>query len=88
MKISSNYVLRKIAGDVLLVPVGGIDTDAKGMLLLNELSLFVYESIQKGQTQEEILSRILDEYDVDAAHAAADLAEILSRFQELGVTDR
>ena len=66
MQISKNYVLRTIAGDNLLVPLGGSSTETKGMVLLNEMSLFVYESIQKGQTEDEILSRILDEYDVEA----------------------
>ena len=47
MQISKNYVLRTIAGDNLLVPLGGSSTETKGMILLNEMSLFVYESIQK-----------------------------------------
>lgn len=85
MQISKNYVLRTIAGDNLSVPLGGSSTETKGMILLNELSLFVYESIQKGQTEEEILSRILDEYDVEIPQAAADLGEIISEFTKLGI---
>lgn len=53
MQISKNYVLRTIAGDNLLVPLGGSSTETKGMILLNEMSLFVYESIQKGQTEDK-----------------------------------
>ena len=87
MQISKNYVIRKIPGDNLLVPIGGRSTETKGMILLNEMSLFVYESIQKGQTEEEILSRILDEYDVDASQAAADLGEIISEFTKLGIIE-
>ncbi len=55
------------------------------MILLNEMSLFIYESIQKGQTEDEILSRILDEYDVEIPQAAADLGEIISEFTKLGI---
>ena len=83
MQISKNYVLRTIAGDNLLVPLGGSSTETKGMILLNELSLFVYESIQKGQTEEEILSHILD--DVESPQAAADLGETISEFTKLGI---
>ena len=67
------------------MPLGGSSTETKGMILLNELSLFVYESIQKGQTEDEILSRILDEYDVEIPQAAADLGEIISEFMKLGI---
>lgn len=67
------------------MPLGGGSTETKGMILLNELSLFVYESIQKEQTEEEILSRILDEYDVEIPQAAADLGEIISEFTKLGI---
>lgn len=88
MQISKNYVLRTIAGDNLLVPLGGSSTETKGMILLkNEMSLFVYESIQKGQTEDEILSRILDEYDVEIPQAAADLGEIISEFTKLGIIE-
>lgn len=65
--------------------MGGSSTETKGMILLNEMSLFVYESIQKGQTEDEILSRILDEYDVEIPQAAADLGEIISEFTKLGI---
>lgn len=65
--------------------MGGSSTETKGMILLNEISLFVYESIQKGQTEDEILSRILDEYDVEIPQAAADLGEIISEFTKLGI---
>ena len=67
MQISKNYVLRTIAGDNLLVPLGGSSTE------------------KKGQTEEEILSRILDEYDVEIPQAAADLGEIISEFTKLGI---
>lgn len=67
------------------MPLGGSSTETKGMILLNEMSLFVYESIQKGQTEDEILSRILDEYDVEIPQAAADLGEIISEFTKLGI---
>lgn len=69
------------------MPLGGSSTETKGMILLNEMSLFVYESIQKGQTEEEILSRILDEYDVGLPQAAADLGEIISEFTKLGIIE-
>lgn len=67
------------------MPLGGSSTETKGMILLNEMSLFIYESIQKGQTEDEILSRILDEYDVEIPQAAADLGEIISEFTKLGI---
>ena len=70
-----------------MVPLGGSSTETKGMILLNEMSLFVYESIQKGQTEDEILSRILDEYDVEIPQAAADLVEIISEFTKLGIIE-
>ena len=87
MQISRNYVLRTIAGDILLVPLGGSSTETKGMILLNEMSLFVYESIRNGQTEEQILSHILDEYDVEASQAAADLSEIIAEFTKLGIIE-
>ena len=45
--------------------------------------------LEDGQemSAEEILSRILDEYDVDASQAAADLGEIIFEFTKLGIIE-
>ena len=37
MKISSNYVIREIAGDYIIVPIGQAVFDFQGLITVNEI---------------------------------------------------
>lgn len=86
MKLSNKFVLREIAGDFMLVPVG--QTQLQGMLLLNPLSMLIYRLLQNGEEPEEILHRIVAEYDVEQAQARDDLQKTLAQMLELGIIEQ
>ena len=85
MKISEKFVLREIAGDSLLIPLDG--RGESGMVLLDQLSRLIYESIREGKEDDEILGRILSEYEVDKAEARKDIAETIDRMREIGIIE-
>ena len=47
MKTSSNFVLRRVAGECMLMPAGDNISTFRGVLLMNELSAFVIVSKPK-----------------------------------------
>lgn len=83
MKLSNKFVLREIAGDSILIPIG--QTDIQGMLLLNPVSMLIYQGLQNGNEPEEILQQIITEYDVEKTQAQDNLKETLAQMQELGI---
>mgnify|MGYP002674544147 FL=1 len=83
MKLSNKFVLREIAGDSILIPIG--QTDVQGMLLLNPVSMLIYQGLQNGNEPEEILQQIITEYDVEKTQAQDNLKETLAQMQELGI---
>lgn len=85
MKISDRFVLREIAGDSLLIPLG--QTHIQGMLLLNPVSMLIYQELQKGKDPEEILGRILAEYDIEKIQAKEHLRDTLAQMRELGILE-
>ena len=85
MKLSNKFVLREIAGDSILIPVG--KTDMQGMLLLNPVSMLIYQELQSGKEEGEILERIVAEYDVEEVQAQDDLKEALEQMQKLGIVE-
>lgn len=85
MKVSNKFVLREIAGDAILIPVE--QTETQGMLLLNPVSMLIYQELQNGKETEEILRRIVTEYDVAEAQAQEHLQETLMQMQKLGVIE-
>ena len=87
MKIKDGFLLREIAETHVVVPVGERVIEFKGLMILNEHGLFVWNMLQDEHTFDEILSSILDEYDIDADTAKADLDEFLARVRKSGALE-
>ena len=82
MKIKNEYIMRNIAGDDVLVPIGKTVTDFNGLIILNEMAKFIWEKMIEVESEEELLNCILDEYEVEKYVAKADLDEFLNILKE------
>ena len=82
MKIRSNFILKKIAGNYAVVPVRQRAIDFSGIIKLSESGALLWELLEKGAERDELIARMLDEYDVDEATAAADVDKFISRLSE------
>ena len=78
MEIKKELIKREIAGDCILVPVGKSTLDSNGLFALNELAAFIWDILPDVTSEEEIVSKVLDEYDVDRETAAGDVAEFMA----------
>lgn len=85
MKIKLDFVLREIAGDILLVPAGKTALDLNGMLTLNEVGADIWKMLPEVETEEEIVARILQDYDAEPAQVRKDVSEFLERLRELEI---
>ena len=85
MVIKKELIRRDIAGDTILVPVGKTVYDSNGLFVLNELGAFIWDMLPQAETEEDILSAILKEYEVTPDEAAADLAEFLNKLREMEI---
>ena len=64
MKILSGYMLREVGGESIVVPVGSRTVDLRGIIKLNDTAAFLWEKLQDKCTRQELVSAMLDEYDV------------------------
>jgi len=87
VKIKDGFLLREIAETHVVVPVGERVIEFKGLMILNEHGLFVWNMLQNDHTFGEVLASILDEYDIDADTAKADLEEFLARVRKNGALE-
>ena len=85
MKARGGFILRYIAGEYLLAPVGENIKTFDGVAVMNELSAFLWERLQKDVSRQELLNAILEEYDVDAETCERDLDAVLKDMLEMGV---
>ena len=85
MKLKLEFVLRDIAGDLLLVPAGKTALDLNGMLTLNEVGAEIWKVLPEVETEEEIVTRLLQDYEVEESVLRADVSEFLSALRSLGI---
>lgn len=85
MKIKKELVKRDIAGDTILVPVGKTVYDSNGLFILNELGGFLWDRLEAAETEAELLSAVLAEYEVTEEVASRDIAAFLDNLRKLGI---
>lgn len=85
MKVSNEFILREVAGEYILVPVGAAAVKLNGLITLNEIGAFIFKVLQKEQTEESVVKKILEEYEIDFETATEDLKAFLQQMREIGV---
>lgn len=85
MKVSNEFILREVAGEYILVPVGAAAVKFNGLITLNEIGAFIFKVLQKEQTEESVVQKILEEYEIDCETAVEDLKAFLQQMREIGV---
>ncbi|MEE3333209.1 MAG: PqqD family protein [Ruminococcus sp.] len=85
MKIKENFLLRKISDSYVVVPVGDAVVDFSGLINLNESGAFLFEKLQKGATEDELVQALLGEYDVAEDVARADVQKFIKKAQDADV---
>lgn len=71
MKTKKGFMLRSVGGRHVVVAIGKASEEFNGLITLNETGAFLWQQLQKGTTYDDMLSAMLDEYDVDEATARA-----------------
>lgn len=85
MKRKQGFIVDKIAGENVAVPVGEMSKNFHGMIRLNGTALFIWKQLENDVTEEQITDAVVAEYDVDRARAAADVARIVGALKDAGI---
>lgn len=82
MKLKNGFVLREVAGQVVVIPSGD-DLDLNMMITLNDTGRFLWEMLENGAEEAELAQALLKEYDVDQATAQQAVDAFVARLKEL-----
>jgi len=87
MKIKSEFLLRKIADAYVVVPTGSAIVDFSGLINLNETGAFLFELLQKGAEEKDLITNLLQEYDVTEEIATKDVKAFISKVKEADILE-
>lgn len=85
MRVSDQFILREIAGDSILIPVGEAAMFVKGLIALSETGVFLYHILKENTTREELVAALTSEYEVSEAEAAVDIDAFLNQMRQLKI---
>ena len=87
MHVISSFFIREIAGERIAVPAGAAAARFSGIISLNETGAFLLAALSAEQTEDSLLAAMLDEFDIDADTACADIAAFLASLRSLGLLE-
>ena len=83
VKLKEGFLLRQIAGEIVVLPTGN-ELDLNMMITLNETGKFLWERLEKGAQEQELVAALLEEYEVDETAANKHVADFLEKLNEFG----
>ena len=85
MKRNTDFMLRDIAGEVILVPTGAATQQFNGMITLNEVAAFIWKNLDESESSEILVDKIMAEFEVDRETATRDVRGVVSALYERGL---
>ena len=79
MKIKEGYVLKEVAGNSIVVPLGNLDFN--GVITLNETGVVLWKELQTEKEEKDLVAALLKEYDVSESLAAADVHRFVEKLR-------
>lgn len=82
MKIKEGFILRNVAGQNVVVPVGSTTLNFNAAITLNETAAFLWKQLESEKTEQELLTALTDEYEIDSVSAKSDITVFLNVLRE------
>jgi len=78
--IKQGFIVREIAGEFIAVPIDS--SGSSNIIVLNEVSKFLWDELKTEKTFDELLNAMLGNYDVSKEEAEADLKDFINQLTE------
>ncbi len=69
MKIRQGFILRDVGGKTFVVATGELSKEFSGLITLNATGKFIWQRLSEEITAEEIVTRVMKEYECDDREA-------------------
>ena len=87
MKIKEDFLLRKISDVYVVVPVGSAVVDFSGLVNLNESGALLFEKLQKGAEESDLVAALLEKYDVSEEIARTDVKKFIDKVKDADILE-
>lgn len=78
MKVKKDYILKTVAGQHIVVPIGKAASEFHGMITLNDTGKFLFECLKDHVTLDYLVEKLLETYDVTKDRATHDVDKFIA----------
>lgn len=82
MKIRSGYILRQVMDIYVVIGIGSEAYVPNQIMSLNETGAFLWGLLEQGAEKQDLVDRMVQEYDVDTQTAEKDVEKFLAQLRE------
>lgn len=86
MKIRNTYILRNVAGENLVVPIGD-SVNFNSVITLNATGKFLWELLNTDTTEEQLTDALCSEYDIERETAERDVSSFIEKLKKNDMLD-
>lgn len=89
MRTKKGFRLRTICGENIIVAEGIQNIDFSRIISMNESSAYLWQKVADGQefTEEDLMSYLMDEYDIDEETVRNDVKVLVGKWFEAGIIE-
>lgn len=84
MRKKEDFIVRNIAGDNIMMPIGETAIKFNGLIMANDVAAFIWDQIENVETIEELTERICNEFEVSYEVAFEDTTKLVSQMKKAG----
>ena len=85
MKIKKGFVIQEVAGQWVAVATGTAAKEFTGIVKLNATAAHVWKGLEQGLTREQIVTSVVETYDVSEQTAAEDVDALCQQLVQAGI---
>lgn len=88
MKLKQGFLLREIAGSWIVVPIGQRVVEFNGLMSLSVSGALLWRKLENTvENEEELVTVLTEEYEIDVETAKKDVHEFISSIREKGLIE-
>ena len=87
MKFKGQFALRNMGDFSAVVAVGECVKDYNCMITLNQSGTVLWEALQNGADEKELINKLLSEYDVSEEIVKKDVEEFLNTLKKANIIE-
>ena len=88
MRLIEDHILRKVHGNVVLVPFSDSETDFNGMIVLNHTGEFICRMLQQNTDRDSLIAGLAQEYEKEPEQVETDVDTFLSELDSCNMLIR